>query len=309
MKSMKTLNIENNFLAIEEQFSGFENSKVVIVSAPYEQTVSYGKGAGLAPEAILKASSQVEFYDNEFERELCFDCGIATLEPVDFGNLRDREAMEFLQSQIEELLAKNKFVVTLGGEHTISVAPIAAHFKKYPEMSVLHFDAHADLRKTYEDNPYSHACVMARVAEFFPPERITQVGIRALSVEEADFIDTELINTFYASDIKTKLYGKKWIKRVVDTLNDDVYITFDLDFFDPSVMPATGTPEPDGFAYADALDIFRRIIHTGRKIVGFDVVELAPIEGLHHPNLTAARLVYKMLNFAMDDEYLDGEEE
>lgn len=306
---MKTLKTEQNFLAIEEKYSDLENSKIVILPAPYEHTVSYGKGAGAGPEAILKASSQVEFFDIEFDRELCFSTGIATLEPLDFKGKHDKEALDYLQSVVEELLNLDKFVVTVGGEHTISAAPIAAHYKRYPNMSVLHFDAHADLRQSYEGNPYSHACVMARVADFISPEYIVQVGIRALSSEEANFIEENDIATFYASDIKIGYYGKKWINHIVDVLTDEVYITFDLDFFDPAIMPATGTPEPDGFLYNDALKILRRLNIKGKRIVGFDVVELAPIEGLHHPDLTAARLIYKMLNYAMDDVYLDNGEE
>ena len=206
--------------------------------------------------------------------------------------------LEALGTQVAELLRAGKFVVTLGGEHTISTAPIRAHFQEYPQMSVLHFDAHSDLRDEYEDTKYSHASFMARVAEFFPPNRITQVGIRAQCIEESRFIKDNGVHTFYASALRRGLHGKEWQKSVVDTLSDEVYITFDVDYFDPAIMPATGTPEPDGFLYSETLDIFREIVARGKRIVGFDVVELAPMEGLPHPDLTAARLVYKLLNFA-----------
>jgi agmatinase len=189
-------------------------------------------------------------------------------------------------------------VVTLGGEHTISTAPIRAHFEKHPAMSILHFDAHSDLREEYEGSIYSHASFMARVAEFFPPRRITQVGIRAQCIEESHFIKEKLVNTFYASEIRRGLHNANWQQAVVDSLEDEVYITFDVDFFDPAIMPATGTPEPDGFLYSETLDIFREIVRQGKKIIGFDVVELAPMDGLPHPNLTTARLIYKLLNFA-----------
>ncbi len=294
---MKTFDESRNFLAIEEKYSNFEDSKIAIVSAPYEHTVSYGSGAAYGPEAILEASSQVEFYDDEFDSELCFDLGIATLEPINFEDKVDADALDLIYNQVKELLDLGKFVVTLGGEHTISTAPIKAHFEKYPNMSVLQFDAHSDLRHSYQDSLYSHASIMARVAEFVPNKHITQVGIRAQCIEESQFIKENHINTFYASGIRNGKYGENWVKSLVDTLQNEVYITFDVDAFDPSIMPTTGTPEPDGLLYSDALNIFKEIRKQGKKIVGFDVVELAPVEGIHHTNLTVARLIYKLLNF------------
>lgn len=295
---MKVLDCSRNFLAIDEEYSSLENSEIVILSAPYEHTVSFGKGASLGPKEILKASAYVEFYDDEFEREICFEKGIASLEPLNFDNLYDQNALEKIEKNAALLLKQNKFVVTLGGEHTISAAPIFAHFRKYPDMFLLHFDAHSDLRDNYEGSKYSHASVMARICEFFPPERITQVGIRAQCKEEANFIKGNNIKTFYASAIRRNIYGANWQRKVVDSLGDLIYISFDVDYFDPSIIPSTGTPEPDGFLYSETLDIFREIVKAGKKIIGFDVVELSKIEGLHHPALTTARLIYKILNFA-----------
>jgi agmatinase len=294
---MKYLGIENNFLAIEDQYSNLQNSEIAILPVPYEHSTSYGKGTALGPEAILKASAYVEFYDDEFDKEVCFENGICTLEPLNLNNIYDETALNLIQNNVEKLIAMNKFVVTLGGEHTISIATIAAHYFKYPEMSVLHFDAHSDLRQSYEDSIYSHACFMARVIEFFPPEKITQVGIRALCKEEANLINEKEINTLFASSIRRGIYGTNWQKNIVQSLSDEVYITFDVDYFDPSIMPSTGTPEPDGFYYSETLDVFREIKKAGKKIVGFDIVELAPKENLTHPDLTTARLLYKLLNF------------
>lgn len=295
---MNTLDTENNFLALEEEFSSLENSKIVIVSAPYEHTVSYGGGAGEAPEAIIKASQYVEFYDDEFDKELCFEEGIATIEPLDFSSIIDDKAIELISNTLDELLDMGKFVVTLGGEHSISTSPILAHFKKHPDMSILHFDAHSDLRDSYEGNKYSHASFMARVVEEFNPQNITQIGIRAQCKEEAEYIKNNNVKTFYASAIRRGLHGDNWQKAAIDTLKDEVYITFDLDYFDPAIMPATGTPEPDGFFYNETLNVFRELVKSGKKIIGFDVVELAPNEMLHHCDMTSARLVYKLLNFA-----------
>ena len=165
-------------------------------------------------------------------------------------------------------------------------------------MSVLHFDAHSDLRDTYEGSPYSHACFMSRVCEFMKPSSITQVGIRAQCKEEAEFIKKKKVKTFYASAIRRGLHTSKWQKKVVESLGKEVYVTFDVDYFDPSIMPSTGTPEPDGFMYSETLDIFREIVASGRKIIGFDIVELSPDKLVYHPDLTAARLLYKMLNYA-----------
>lgn len=290
--------LENNFLAIEEQYSNLENSKVVIVQAPYEHTVSYGGGAELGPAGIIESSGYVEFYDDEFDNELCFEIGIATLEPINFDGATDQDALDLIYNQNKALLGMGKFVITLGGEHTISTAPIKAHYEKYPNMSILHFDAHSDLRDTYQDSKYSHASFMARVAEFFPTERITQVGIRAQCIEEANFIKENKVNTFYASAIRRGLHGIDWQQTTVDSLNDEIYITFDVDYFDPSIMPSTGTPEPDGFLYNETLDLFRKLVKSGKKIIGFDCVELAPVEGVTHPDITTSRLIYKMLNYA-----------
>ncbi len=298
---MKTLSEDRNFLAIESEFSDYDKSEIVIISAPYEHTVSYGGGTSKGPEAILNASAYVEFYDDEFDRELCFDLGICTLEPINFAGATDDKALKILENQVTQVLDDNKFAVVLGGEHTISTAPIRAHFKKYPEMTLLHFDAHSDLRDEYEGSKFSHASFMARVMEFFPAEKLTQIGIRAQCIEEAEYIKKNNINTFYASAIRRGLYGHNWQKKAVDTLGETIYITFDVDYFDPAIMPSTGTPEPDGFFYSETLDILREIIKSGRKIIGFDLVELSPIKSLEHSNLTAARFVYKLLNFAFYD--------
>ncbi|MFM8568463.1 MAG: agmatinase [Candidatus Kapaibacterium sp.] len=288
----------SNFLALEPEHSGYETSGIVILPAPLEQTVSYGGGTKLGPKGILDASAYVEFYDDEFDRELCFDVGIATLPALTFGSKKGKAAVDVICDAVRAVRKDGKFCVTLGGEHTLSTGPIRAHYEDFPDMSILHFDAHSDLRDRYQGTPWSHACFMARVAEFFPPEHITQVGIRAQCREEAEFIKEKGISTFYASAIRRGRHGKNWQKSVVSTLKKDVYITFDVDYFDPSLMPATGTPEPDGFFYAETLDLFRMLLKKGHRIVGFDVVELAPMKGLSHPDLTTARLIYKLLAMA-----------
>lgn len=298
---MKTLGPAKNFLAIEREASSLDTAAVAIISAPYEHSVSYGGGTAKGPAAIMKASAYVEFYDDEFNRELCYDVGIATLKPLNVGKHTDRAFLDILQQQVADLLDAGKFVVTLGGEHTITAAPVRAYAERVPNLSVLQFDAHSDLRHEYQGSIYSHASVMARVAETVPPSRITQVGIRAQCKEEAAYIRARKVNTFYASAIRRGIHGERWWDKVSATLTNDVYITIDVDALDPSIMPATGTPEPEGLTYTEILDVVRAVRRSGRRIVGFDVVELAPMKGLHHPDLTTARLLYKVLNIAFSE--------
>ncbi|GIV54443.1 MAG: agmatinase [Candidatus Kapaibacterium sp.] len=288
---------DENFLGLEAAHSD-ATAGIVIQPLPFERTTSYGKGTADGPRELLKASHYVEFYDDEFERELCFECGIATLDPLPLKKLSIPEALTLIHTRASAIIAANRFCVGIGGEHTISAPLIRAHAERYAELSVLQFDAHADLRNEYDGTPLSHACVMARVAEFLPPTRIVQVGIRALCREEAAFIKRHQMATFFASGIRQDRYGQDWIKRLVESLTGEVYLTFDVDALDPSIMPATGTPEPEGLSYSECIRIARAIVESGRRIVGLDVVELAPIKKLHHPNLTAARLVYKLLNIA-----------
>jgi agmatinase len=289
---MKTLPKSKNFLGIEKKYSSYENSEIVIVSAPYEKTVSYGKGTKNGPKEILKASHYVEFYDEETRRELCFEKGIATLPELSFGKLTPKKSLEKIYKSVKENLGNGKFVVTLGGEHTISQAPIKAFTERFENISVLQFDAHSDLRDTYEGTKYSHACIMARVAEF--TKNIVQVGIRAQDKSEAEFIARNKIATFYAREIYN---SKNWMKRALEKLNENVYITFDVDAFDPSLLPATGTPEPGGLFWDETMN-FLKLVGTKRNIVGFDVVELAPSKVHPASNFIAAKLVYKILNYA-----------
>ena len=290
----RALGAKGNFLRIEKEISSFQTSRIVVVPAPYEHTVSYGWGTRLGPQAILEASRYVEHYDEELGTELCETVGVATLPSIAFGKSANEKAVDKIYQVVKKLLAQDKFVAVLGGEHTISQAPIRAHLEKYPDLSVIQFDAHADLRDTYEGTKFSHACVMARVCEFMDPTRIAQVGIRALCIEEAQFIRQKGINTQYAHQIRA---DNDWISRILPTLSHHVYVTFDVDGFDPSIMPSTGTPEPNGLYWSETMGLLR-LIGEQKHIVGFDVVEFAPMKGYHHPDYTAAKLTYKLMNYA-----------
>lgn len=294
---MTTLEKDKNFLAIDKEFSDFENSKIVIAPIPFEATTSYGKGTKNGPNSILRASAYVEFFDDETEKELCFEKRITTISPLNTDELDPKQTIDNIYSLTKEILNKDKFIVFLGGEHTISFPIIKAFYEHQNNISILHFDAHSDLRETYDNTPFSHACFVARVLEFFPkPSDIIQVGIRAQSKEEFDLIKKRKINTFYAHKIRNGDYGSNWQKNVVDKLKENIYVTFDVDYFDPSLIPATGTPEPNGFYYNETVDVFREIHRQGKKIIGFDVVELSPIPNLYHCELTIARFIYKILN-------------
>ena len=298
---MKTLGISQNFLALEKEHSSFGSSSIVIHPVPYERTVSYGHGTKNGPSAILKASQFVEFYDEETGRELHREKGIATIAPFQTGKLKDESFLAKLHDRTTELIDAQKFVVTLGGEHTITSALVSAHAKRYTNLSVLQFDAHSDLRGEYQGNRYSHACVMARITDFLSPERIVQVGIRAQAIEESEFIRTQGVHTYYAHAIRQGTHTrvlKEWDDFVVDDLTENVYITFDVDGLDPSIMPSTGTPEPNGLLWEEVMRCIRKVARK-RRIVGLDVVELAPIAGLHHPDLLTAKLISKILNFAV----------
>ncbi len=297
----KSLGKGQNFLGIEKEFSTFDTSDVVIVSAPYEHTVSYGGGTKDGPRAIIEASHYVEFFDEETKREIYKEHGIATLPPLSLAKKKNENALQEIHETVSGLLGLNKFVVTLGGEHTISSATIAAHAKKFNNLSVLQFDAHSDLRDEYQGNKYSHASVMARVCEFLEPSKLVQVGIRAQCREEAEFIRDRNVHTFYAHEIRNGVHTRflrTWDDTVVDNLTDQVYVSFDVDGFDPSIMPATGTPEPNGLFWNEVMRCLKKVGQK-KRIVGFDVVELAPMTGLHHPDLTTAKLISKILNYAL----------
>jgi len=292
---MKTLGQKENFLGLGPQDSDFKESGVVILPVPFERTSSYVMGCFRGPASILEASPQLEYYDEELSCEIYRLCkGIATLEPMHFVVEEGSEASERIREAVASLLREGKFVVSLGGEHTCSVGAVRAFWDRYSdELSVLQLDAHSDLRESYLENPYSHASVMARILEFLP--RLVQVGIRSLDAQELEHPARDRVRTFYAHAIKTGRIPD-WQERVIEALTEKVYITIDADFFDPSVIPSVSTPEPGGFLWYETLQFLRKVAEA-KTVVGFDVCEFSPIEGLHHPNFTMARLVYKLIGY------------
>lgn len=290
---MKQLAVNQNFLGISDaSLCEYATSRFVVFGAPYEHTSSYRSGSRLGPAAILQASRYVEFYDEVLGQETLRRGGICTIEPLDFAGKVDRFAVSQVEQQTTALLKDNKFPIMLGAEHTVTLGAVQAFQKRFPKLTVLQIDAHADLRESYEENRYSHASVMARVVELNVP--LVQVGIRALSIEEAEFIrggGTAL--TLFAH----QLHGQptqQWVEHVVSHLGDDVYITIDADGFDPSVVPAVGTAEPDGLSWNEAMMLLTEVCRR-RRVVGFDVVEIAPTESSTVSEYTLAKLVYRLI--------------
>jgi len=279
-----------NFLGLTGRFADFRTAKYAILPIPYEKTTTYGKGTERGPAAILDASEQVELYDEELGAEF-YRMGIATMPRRDFCHMESIEdCMRIIYKDARNLIQKGKRLIAIGGEHSITPPLVRAHLESYPDLTVLQLDAHADLRDTYENSPYNHACAMARVREL---TKHVGIGIRSLSQEEAMRIANEELPLFFAHEMHE---NPNWQDKVIAQLNDPVYVTIDVDFFDPALIPGTGTPEPGGFGWWETLSFLKRLFQT-KKVVGADVVELAPIPGQHVSEFTAARLVYKLIAY------------
>ncbi len=270
-----------------------------VLPVPYDLTATYVSGARNGPRALLEASANMELYDEELGGEP-WRAGIRTLPMLDVATLRPEEMVKRVRGAVAEIIKGGKrgrgakgstLPVVIGGEHSVTIGAVMAVKDAYPELCVLQLDAHADLRDSYQESPFSHACVARRISEFCP---LVQVGTRSLSAGEAEFLKKEKpeIKTCYAADIIKGLS----LDEVADDLPEEVFVTIDLDVFDPSVMPATGTPEPGGLGWYDVLGFLRRVA-LRRRVVGFDVVELCPIEGNVAPDFLAARLVYKLMGY------------
>jgi agmatinase len=289
----------NNFLGIDS-CCGWEESRMVVLQAPLEATVSYMKGTGRGPSALIRASHQVEYYDDELNAET-FRNGIATLPPMRFSGKSLKACVQLIDDEVTRVLRAGKKPFLIGGEHTVSVGAIRACRRNHPDMTVLHLDAHTDLRDSYEGSPFNHACVMARVAEFCP---FVSAGIRSLSAEEAVRISTQMLHVF---DIHQMRSEPAWAEKIISLLGDTIYITVDLDVLDPSLMPAVGTPEPGGMGWRECLDFLKRIF-SEKKVVGLDMVELCPLPGAAHGVFTAAKMAYRLAGywFRQDNKSLDN---
>ncbi len=285
----KNLFLPHNFLALPEELSKLKNSKFVLLPVPYEESTTFVKGTKYGPRALIYASHEIELFDSELGFEPC-EKGICTLDELE-PLVSDPEKMtKRIQDVAEKLLEKEKIVVSIGGEHTITVGLVQAFKRKYQNLSVLQLDAHADLRDSYQGSKYSHACVMRRTREIC---NYVGVGIRSISSDELSFAKKKGVKLFFAHNITFDL---SFFDKVLELLSEDVYLSFDLDFLDPSVMPSVGTPEPGGFGWYETLQILKRLCQT-KNVVGFDLSELSPISGNVAPNFLAAKLVYKIIGY------------
>ena len=292
---MKALETGTTFLELRGDEGDPEKAGVVILPLPYERTSSYVRGSFRGPRAVLEASAQLEEYDEELAVEIYrLWGGIVPLEPMQFLTETPQEAIHRIREAVHSMLDRGKFVVCLGGEHTTCLGPLRAFHDRYGDtLSVLQLDAHRDLRDSYLGDPYSHASVMARALDFIPS--LVQLGIRSHSQEETRFDEAENVETYYAHLIKTGRIPD-WEERVLGALSEKVYVTIDSDFFDPSVIPSVGTPEPGGFLWYETIGFLRRLC-AEKTVVGFDLSEFAPIEGMNHPDFTLARLIYKLIGY------------
>jgi agmatinase len=265
---------------------GYDESRIIIVPVPYDETSTWIKGADKGPDAILQVSVNLEFFDVETMSEAHLK-GIHTVNPI-LEKETPKSLVDAVCDKVRSLLSENKFPVIVGGNHTVSIGAFKAFSDNFKDLSILQLDAHADLRQTYEGSEYNHACAMARAQEFAP---VVQVGIRSMSAEEVPYFDKDRM--FFSHDL---YYNKGLYTKALDKLSENVYITIDLDVFDPSLIPSTGTPEPGGPAYIELMHFMRDVIKS-RNVVGFDVVELCPSPANKAPDFIAAKIIYQLLSY------------
>ncbi len=287
----------DNFLGLPEPYSLLERAGVLVLPLPLEATVTYGRGTRNGPEAILRASQQVELYDREFGREVALEYGVHTLPalplPKDVG-----EAVEAIADAAARWAVTGKLLVGLGGEHTVTLGMVRGILRaRDGPLTIVQIDAHADLRAEYEDNPYSHACTARRLLETPGVEQVLQLGVRSVCPEEVEFAcaHPDRVRVWYAEEV----HAGDWSEELAARLRGRaIYLTIDVDGLDPAVIPATGTPEPDGLTWKEAVEVIRTVARAASAVVGIDCVELAPVPGLQTSEFAAAKLLYKAISYA-----------
>ena len=290
MKTNKT------YAGIAKKFSKIESAKIVLIPVSYDGTSTWQKGADKGPSAFLDASENMELYDIETNSEV-YKKGIYLSDSISDFDSPD-EMIDTVYKITKKYISKNKFVTIFGGEHSISIATVKAFNDSFNNLSVLHIDAHADLRQVYEGTKYNHACAMYEANQ---NTNLVQVGIRSMDVEEKNVMNQD--NVFFAHELASNEY---WIDDVIEKLSKNVFISFDLDAFDPSILPSTGTPEPGGLFWYETLDFLRRVFNE-KTVVGFDIVELCPNEIDKSSDFLAAKLYYKMLSYKFKSNENDNE--
>ena len=274
------------FAGIDERFCSYDNVAVLLQSIPYDGTSTWGKGADRGFTVFLEALENMELYDIETDSE-AYRHGVHILPDITESSSPER-VFETVYKKTTELLEANKYLTFFGGEHSVSIGVIKAFYEKYEDLTVLQLDAHADLRDSYGGTPYNHACALHDASR---NANLVQVGIRSADSSEMKYLNRQ--QCYFAEDI----YGdESWMKRSIAQMTDQVYLTIDLDAFDPSIMPATGTPEPGGLLWNPTLRYLRKVFEA-RTVVGFDITEFAPLEGQHAPQFLVAKLYYKLLSY------------
>ena len=286
----------NTYAGIAEEFAKKETAKIVLIPVPYDGPSTWQKGADKGPKAFLNASENMELYDIETGTEV-YRQGVYLADAVT-ENASPEAMVEAVHKATKKYIKRNKFVTIFGGEHSISIGTIRAFNEMYPSLTVLHIDAHADLRKEYDGSTCNHACAVYEASQ---TTNLIQVGIRSMDVMEKTVMDEE--KTYFAHDMAV---DDTWMDSAIDQMTDNVFITFDLDAFDPSIMPSTGTPEPGGLLWYETLDFLKQVFKE-KNVVGFDIVELCPNKKEKSSDFLAAKLYYKMLSYKFMDESVNDD--
>ena len=289
-----------NFLGIGPPYSDRETARAVIVPVPYDRTATYGKGTASGPAALIAASGSLELYDEELGTDT-YTLGIHTAEPACGNELPPEAMVRRVEEAVGGYLDQGKFVVTVGGEHSVTAGAVAAHHRRHPGLTVVQLDAHGDMRDEYEGSRYNHACVMRRVRERGIPT--VAIGIRSLCREEVDYLAGSPAAIISGRRVAE---GRDWFAEALERTGEEVYVTVDVDFFDPALVPGTGTPEPGGGDWYTAL-AFLRTLGEHRRIVGFDLMELAPIPGQPASDFLSAKLLYRTLGYALSPDGRGGQ--
>jgi len=291
------MTINKTYAGIPQEYGNLSTSKIVLIPVPYDGTSTWQKGADKGPQAFLDASENMELYDIETDSEVYRE-GVYLADAI--TEKSSPEAMvEAVHQETKKYINRNKFVTIFGGEHSVSIGTIRAFNECFNNISVLHIDAHADLRKEYEGSSCNHACAVYEANE---NTNLVQVGIRSMDVSEKRVMNLDKV--FFAYDMAVNEY---WMDDVLDQLTGNVFITFDLDALDPSIMPSTGTPEPGGLLYYETLEFLKKVF-TERNVVGFDMVELCPNSKEKSSDFLAAKLYYKMLSYKFSSKMEDEED-
>lgn len=285
------MNNQRTFAGIQAEYAAFDTARVLLQSIPYDGTSTWGKGADRGFDQFLEAAENMELYDIETDSEV-YRQGIHLTDPI-LESSSPEAVFEAVRKKTRKLLETGKFLTFFGGEHSISIGIIEAFREKYNDLTVLQLDAHADLRESYLGSEFNHACAMHRASKH---TNLIQAGIRSMDISEKQYINPE--TCFYAHDMH---HDPSWMERSMESMTDRVYITIDLDVLDPSIMPSTGTPEPGGLKWYTLINYLEKVI-SSKRIVGFDIVEFAPIEGLKAPGFLVAKLYYKLLSYIFTSE-------